>query len=236
MTSPARRHYQRVSAALAAETAGETPMQGDAYELMQAALFEDYRRLKSTQSMERKAEIKREILPKYTDYVTGVLEAGQGAQDDVLMRVMLWRIDAGDIAGAVAIARYALAHDLNPPDQFERSTAAIIAEEVADQTLKRLDEEGTDTLDLLKQLIDVEILTRQADMHDQVRAKLFKALGYTQRAAGQLVEAQSSLERALALNDKAGVKKDLERIERQIQQENTKQQNAGGQGAPHDGA
>jgi len=231
MTSPARRHFQRVSAAQAAGDAGETPMQGPAYELMQAALFEDYRRLKSTQSMERKAEIKREILPKYADYVDGVLEAGQGAQDDVLMRVMLWRIDAGDIAGAVTIARYALTHDLNPPDQFERSTAAIIAEEVADQGLKQLDEEDADVLALLKQLIDAEIMTRQADMHDQVRAKLFKALGYAQRAAGQLVEAQSSLERALALNDKVGVKKDLERIEREL-----KQQNAGDQGSPQNGA
>ncbi|MBY5930776.1 terminase [Halomonas sp. DP8Y7-3] len=231
MTSPARRHFQRVSAAKAAGDAGETPMQGPAYELMQAALFEDYRRLKSTQSMERKAEIKREILPKYADYVDGVLEAGQGAQDDVLMRVMLWRIDAGDIAGAVTIARYALTHDLNPPDQFERSTAAIIAEEVADQGLKQLDEEDADVLALLKQLIDAENMTRQADMHDQVRAKLFKALGYAQRAAGQLVEAQSSLERALALNDKVGVKKDLERIGREF-----KQQNAGDQGSPQNGA
>lgn len=231
MSTLARRHFQRVTAAQAAADAGDQPMRGDAYELMQAALFEDYRRLKSTQSMERKAEIKREILPKYADYVDGVLEAGQGAQDDVLMRVMLWRIDAGDIAGAVTIARYALTHDLNPPDQFERSTAAIIAEEVADQGLKQLDEEDADVLTLLKQLIDAEIMTRQADMHDQVRAKLFKALGYAQRAAGQLVEAQSSLERALALNDKVGVKKDLERIEREL-----KQQNAGDQGSPQNGA
>ncbi|WP_417329579.1 phage terminase small subunit [Halomonas cupida] len=225
MTSPARRHYQRISVAQAAGDAGETTMQGPAYELMQAALFEDYRRLKSTQSMERRAEIKREILPRYADYVDGVLESGQGAQDDVLMRVMLWRIDAGDITGAVAIACYALTHGLNPPDKFERSTAAIIAEEVADQGLKQLDEEGIDVLPLLKHLIDVEIMTRDADMHDQIRAKLFKAIGYAQRTAGQLVEAQSSFERALALNDRVGVKKDIERLERLIQQEKGQQQN-----------
>ncbi|EPC02407.1 hypothetical protein L861_08870 [Litchfieldella anticariensis FP35 = DSM 16096] len=218
MTSPARRHFQRVTAALAAADAGDQPMQGAAYELMQAALFEDYRRLKSTQSMERKAEIKREILPNYADYVAGVLEFGQGAQDDVLMRVMLWRIDAGDIAGAVAIARYAIKHDLNPPDQFERGTAAIIAEEVADQALKLLDAEGADVLALVTHLIDVEVLTRQADMHDQVRAKLFKSLGYALRAAGQLSEALATLERALELNDKVGVKKDIERLEREIRQ------------------
>ena len=218
MTSPARRHFERVSAALAAADAGEAPMQGEAYELMQAALFEDYRLLKSTQSMERKAEIKREILPKYADYITGMLEAGQGAQDDVLMRVMLWRIDAGDLAGAIAIAKYATKHGLTPPDQFERGTAAIIAEEVADQTLRQLDEEGADTTALLMHLVDVEALTRDADMHDQIRAKLHKALGYACRATGQLDDAQHHLERALALNDRIGVKKDLERLERERKQ------------------
>ena len=218
MTSPARRHFERVSAALAAADAGEAPMQGEAYELMQAALFEDYRLLKSTQSMERKAEIKREILPKYAEYVSGVLEAGQGAQDDVLMRVMLWRIDAGDLAGAIAIAKYATKHGLTPPDQFERGTPAIIAEEVADQALKQLEEEGVDTTALLVHLVDVEALTRDADMHDQIRAKLHKALGYACRATGQLNDAQHHLERALALNDRIGVKKDLERLERERKQ------------------
>lgn len=218
MTSPARRHFERVSAAIAAADAGEAPMQGEAYELMQAALFEDYRLLKSTQSMERKAEIKREILPKYAEYVSGVLEGGQGAQDDVLMRVMLWRIDAGDLAGAIAIAKYATKHGLTPPDQFERGTAAIIAEEVAEQALKQLEEEGVDTTALLVHLVDVEALTRDADMHDQIRAKLHKALGYACRATGQLEDAQVNLERALSLNDRIGVKKDLERLERELKQ------------------
>ena len=218
MTSPARRHFERVSAALAAADAGEAPMQGEAFELMQAALFEDYRLLKSTQSMERKAEIKREILPKYAEYITGVLEAGQGAQDDVLMRVMLWRIDAGYLAGAIAIAKYAIKHGLTPPDQFERGTAAIIAEEVADQALKLLDDDNTNTTELLAQLEEVEQLTGDADMHDQIRAKLHKALGYAQRANAQLEAAQANLERALSLNDRIGVKKDLERLERELKQ------------------
>lgn len=232
MSTLARRHFQRVSAAQEAEASGDAPMQGDAYQLMQAALFEDYRRLKSTQSMERKAEIKREILPKYADYVDGVLQAGRGAQDDVLMRVMLWRIDAGDIAGAVAIARYALQHGLTPPDQFERGTAAIIAEEVADQALRLIEAEDADTPALLEQLETVEGLTRDADMHDQVHAKLYKSLGYAQRNAQRLEPARASLARALELNDRAGVKKDLERLERQLRQSHANQQNDADQANP----
>ncbi|WP_445157077.1 phage terminase small subunit [Halomonas sp. E14] len=223
MTSPARRHFQRVTAALAAADAGEQPMQGDAFELMQAALFEDYRRLKATQSMERKAEIKREILPQYADYVAGVLERGQGAQDDVLMRVMLWRIDAGDLAGAVEIARYALAHGLNPPDQFERGTAAVIAEEVADQALKQLESGSSDAAALLDLLSEVETLSAGADMHDQIRAKLHKSLGYAARDAGQLELAQQHLTRAIELNERVGVKRDLEQIAREIKKTTTEQ-------------
>ncbi len=134
------------------------------------------------------------------------------------MRVMLWRIDAGDLAGAIAIAKYAIKHGLTPPDQFERGTAAIIAEEVADQALKQLEAEDVDSSALLLHLIDVELLTREADMHDQIRAKLHKALGYACRATGQLEDAQVNLERALSLNDRIGVKKDLERLERELKQ------------------
>ncbi len=109
-------------------------------------------------------------------------------------------------------------HGLTPPDQFERGTAAIIAEEVAEQALKQLDAEGADYLTLLAHLIEVEQLTQGADMHDQIRAKLFKALGSALRAAGQLPEAHANLTRALELNDRIGVKKDLERLERELKQ------------------
>ncbi len=42
-----------------------------------------------------------------------VLADGRGAQDDIVMTVMLWRLDAGDIAGALEIAPYALKY--GPP-------------------------------------------------------------------------------------------------------------------------
>lgn len=122
MASPARRHFQRVSASLAAASAapGET-LAGSAYELMLAKLATDRRRLKSIMSIERKIEVKRvELLPEYVDYVAGALAGGRGAQDDVLTTVMIWRVDAGDYAGALDIARYAIAHRMTLPDQYDR--------------------------------------------------------------------------------------------------------------------
>ncbi|EDX0905027.1 hypothetical protein GTE54_005185, partial [Salmonella enterica subsp. enterica] len=107
----------------------------DGYALMQMQLHQDMERLHAVLSAEQKAAIKRQLLPHYADWVNGVLEGDSGAQDDVLMRVMVWRIDAGDIPGALDIAAYALRHRLNAPDGFGRSVAAIIADEISSQAL-----------------------------------------------------------------------------------------------------
>ena len=49
-----------------------------------------------------------------------------------------------------------------------------------------------------------------------------KAQGYAQRDAGYTTAALENLQRALSLNDRAGVKKDIEKLERELK-------NAGGQ-------
>lgn len=58
--------------------------------------------------------------------MNGVLEQGKGAQDDILMTVMLWRLDTGDIAGALEIARYALKYGLTMPGKHRRTPAVHV--------------------------------------------------------------------------------------------------------------
>lgn len=213
-----QKHYLTVTAQLAAQAAGsdDKAMQNaTAYELMLAQLNDDKRKLKTIQSMEHRAVIKRELLPKYEPYVDGVLQGGKGAQDDVLMTVMLWRIDALDFDGALVIGRYAIAHGLAMPDKFERTTATLLSEEIAINALTLLGNAETDKAALLENLVEVEQLTRDQDMPDQVRARLHKALGYCLTdidPAQALVE----LKRAYELHDKSGVKTDISRLEKQI--------------------
>lgn len=234
-TSPARRHYQRVTAARAAGDAlPGRPQTGQQYEIHAAALWEARQTLKGIKSVEAKIARKRELLPEFEAYVDGVLASGNGAQDDVLVTIMLWRLDVGDLTGALAIAEYAITHGLDTPDRFERDTPSLIAEQVAEEALKRLqaakgeDEQhdiGEIAAHLVMHLARTEAMTRDADMHDQVRAKLHKALGYAYRDKGNSIhEALEHLRRALELNDKAGVKRDIELLERQAKQ----QQNDGG--------
>lgn len=212
--SHARAHFQRVTAARAAATAtpGQTLTDCSEYELMLAKLAEDRRRLKQVQSTEGKAELKRHLLPDYAAWVDGVLQAGQGHQDAVLTSIMVWRIDAGDYHGALDIAAYALPHKLTLPDQYQRPLATLVAEEIADAAKRARDG---------KQPFDPEILQRTAeltsdeDMFDQVRAKLHKELGLLLDSFDKAA-ALSHLQRAMQLHDKVGVKKDIERLQRDM--------------------
>ncbi|MYL22549.1 terminase [Halomonas alkaliantarctica] len=217
MTSPARKHYQRATAAQAAgATDPRATQNGEQYELMAAALWEARRTLKGIKSLQAKIEKKRELLPQFAPYIEGVLAAGNGAQDDVLMTALVWRIDVGDLKGALDIAEYAMQHNLQTPDRYERDTASLVAEESADQAMRMLAEESNDAAALVDLLDRAETLVEGHDMHDEIRAKLHKSLGYAHRQAGHPVGALAHLKDALALNERAGVKKDIEKLEREL--------------------
>lgn len=213
--SPAAKRFQIKQAAR--EQAAATPSRptGDSYNLHKAAIIEDSRRLHDIESIERKIEAKREMLPHYEGYVQGVLEAGLGQQDDVLMTLMVWYLDVGDLKTGLDIAEYAVKHGLETPDRYQRKTANLVAEQVADFALK-LEAEADGKEEILEQLHRTVEYFAGADMHDQVKSKLFKALGYLERDAGDKETALVSLQRALELNDRAGVKKDIERLEKEL--------------------
>lgn len=225
--SHAQRHFIRVSASLAAAAAPDEHggmAHSSTYELMLSKLTQDRIRLKALQSVERKIEVKREVLPEYADYVAGVLAGGAGAQDDVLTRVMVWRIDVGDVAGALAIAEYVLRHGLMLPDNFNRTMGCLIAEEIAEQAMRQMDGDDPVRLELLAR---VQELTTTEDMPDEVQAKLKKAIGRTMLLEVSpdapastdktwLEQALANFQRAIELHDKCGVKKDIEGIERAL--------------------
>ncbi len=225
MTSPARNHFLRKTAARVAEAAeASNPLRGaSGHELMLAQLAEHKRQLKQVQSIERKADTKRAMLPAYAAWVQGVLESGAGLQDEVFMTVMVWHIDVGDFAAALPLAAYAIQHDLVMPDHYRRTTACLIAEEYAAMAIKAVQAGQAVDAEALAEVAD---LVTDQDMPDEVRAKLHKAIGYVTAAAAGKADpvwqqamresALRHLRRALELHDKAGVIKDIERLEREI--------------------
>jgi hypothetical protein len=99
------------------------------------------------------------------------------------------------------------------PDQYKRSTGCLIAEEFADYALRLKD--GI-SVEVGSWLHVAHMLTASEDMPDEVRAKLLKAIGYSLDQNGRKPDALEYLQQALALHGKVGVKKDIERIEREI--------------------
>lgn len=114
-----------------------------------------------------------------------------------------------DVPGALYIARYALRYQLVPTDRFTRSTAYLIAEEVAESAGRAYATGKPIDIDHLLQTIE---LMEGEDMPDQVRAKLHKITGYVLRDSDRGELALNHLNRALQLNVKCGVKKDIERL------------------------
>lgn len=215
MISPARAHFMRVSAQhLANEQGAEQHHTGrTAYEQQLAQLVDHRRRLKDIQSIERKIELKRQLLPEYLPWIEGVLQGGKGNPDEVFVTGLTWALDVQDWPLAVRMADYALKHKLPLPDRFARTLGTLIAEETADAAL------APDATVPVDTLIEVDLLTRGEDMPDQVRAKLRKAIGKAFRASGNPVEALEYLKQALSLDSKTGVKKDIEQLERELKKQ-----------------
>lgn len=205
------------------------------YELKLLELTEDKRRLKAVKSIEKKIELKKALVPNYAAWCAGAVQAGretgQAVQDDVLTTIMVWSIDIGDYTVALMLAEHVLRFDLSLPPQYDRDVHTLLVDEFADAALAAFRANAEFPAGLLD---DVEILTSEADIHDQPRAKLFKARGLEalrladnppegQAVAGgrqaALTEARVRLTRALELHGQVGVVKDIERIDRELKKE-----------------
>src|SRR3954468_10370831 len=134
--SIARRHRTRVLAALAATstaTMAARPADGPQateYELQRARLGVDLRKLKALHSVEAKVELKRQLLPGDAAWVQGVLDAAavgaQGVDDEILIQIMIWRVDVGDHEGALPLIEYVLRWGLALPSRFTSTPAAFV--------------------------------------------------------------------------------------------------------------
>ena len=220
MLTPAQQHFHRVMAERRHASREPSQLEMTAYETMLHRLRLDKARLSRVQSNKAKADLKRELLPDYQPWIEGVLAADSGQSDDVLTTVMIWCCDCGNIAEALRIGQYVLRRKLPMPDQYKRTTATVLVEEICDPILaafKANPAVAPVAADLLEGLRG---MTQNEDMPDQVRSKLLKALGYTLRLTDNvesLTAAVEYLRQAALLNPKkAGVTRDIELLQRAL--------------------
>lgn len=231
--TPAQLHRQKVLAELAtkaAQAAGGDPHgapQGSEYELMLAALSEHRRKLADIQSVEKKEAYKVVAVKEFDGWVDGVMASEHpAAADEVFATMLAWNSDAGNYARAVDMAELAIKHSMDMPDQFKRTPAAFIVDEISNAALSGKISNRDEAIELIGR---VGGITGDCDMADQIKAKLCKAAGYvlvgrtattalnTERLDPKdAANALYALRRALKLNNASGVKKDIERLERYL--------------------
>ncbi|ENZ6385461.1 phage terminase small subunit [Escherichia coli] len=218
MLTPAQKHFDRVMAERRSNR-GATTADRTAYEQVLFRLRMDKADLSRIQSNAGKAKLKSERLPDYLPWIDGALAADTGQADEVITTVMIWAADAGDIAQALRIGQYVLRHKIPMPDQYKRTTATVLVEEICDPILAAFKANPAKASVSIDNLNALNGITTHEDMPDQVRAKLFKVMGYTVRL-NQDVESQqlarSHLQEAIRLNAKIGVARDIELLDRNI--------------------
>lgn len=237
--SPFRHHQQKVRAQLLNESGlssrKSAPANPDAgadteYSRLLEQLGEDLAKLSNIQSIERKIDAKREMIDRYTPWVEGALLAGAeggATQDEIVANMLIWHMDVQNWTMALQIGAYVLTHRLALPERYKRTPGTVIAEEIAEASLKDVASVDHGTLIATRELTDAH------DMPDEVRAKLMKAIGRKLLAEADAFDPEAdgasaggkpalmsaaleALKRALVLDDRAGVKKDIETLEREL--------------------
>ena len=199
---------------------------GTEYELLLAKLAEDRRVLSTIKSEENKAKKKQELVQDFDGWVDGVLKADKGTPDEIVSTMMVWNLDAGNYRRALDIASYMIEHDIKLPDPFKRGLAELLM----DMFGKYAETGKLGTLEEAQAWLEEVIeLTDGVDANDQPKSKLLRAHAFA--VIGRLGqsdfepegldvhEAQAALaelRQAYALNDKVGVKKDIEKLERYL--------------------
>ncbi|WP_447088878.1 phage terminase small subunit [Enterobacter asburiae] len=220
MLTPAQRHFQKVMAERRGQADEESDIQRTAHEQILHRLRMDLSRLSGVQSEETKAEMKKSMLPEYEGWIEGTLDGDSGRQDEVITRLMVWAIDCRDYALALRLGRYVVRHGLTLPDNFNRTAATFLTEEVSEPllTLAAADADA-DLSSGVAVLDEVAEIVADSDMPDVVRAKLCKARALARRGATDITtkaEALALFREALTRNPNAGVKKEIATLAREV--------------------
>lgn len=136
MITPAQQHWQNVMAQRAGRAnEGVDHAARTAHEEVLYRLRLAQARLKGVQARSAKAAIKKELLPDFSGWIEGTLEADGGQQDEVIATLMVWAIDCGDLPLALRIGAYVVRHNLIMPDNFGRTAATVLTEEICNPVL-----------------------------------------------------------------------------------------------------
>jgi len=208
MLSPAAQHVIKV-----AKSAKKLPNERvlNAHESVLFHQFKsDRKRLAVIRSKSARDNEKVNVLKSYEQWSDELMRVDvlSREQKSMFVWLLLWRVDVGNWRKAVEMAAFAMHHSMETPEAFSRTLPETVAEQITDGITQNGD------VDKHRAVLDeLDELVVNADMTDQIRAKLYKACGLacmdtdTKRAKAMFTQ-------ALELNPRIGVKRLLKQIDK----------------------
>lgn len=194
-----------------AHTAVVKPAMTNQDNLMKASLAADLVRIKRIQShAQRDVRKKDELVPRYREYLKGLIAKNRVGPADVVFCNLVWAIDIGDVEWARALGNYAIEHDVATPDDFRRDIRNVYVGDMARLALK-LNQTKTPT----PWIVEIEQQSTSWDLVDQIRADLYKACGF-ETASRQPAKAVDYLTQALALDPRCRVTRVINRLQKRL--------------------
>jgi hypothetical protein len=174
------------------------------FAVLEPLFVQDKKTIETVRSRARRVEVKRKCLTQYQEWLE-VYRVADLARVSVNHRSMyiwllLWHIDVGQWERALVLAEPALKAKLTAPEGFNRSLIEMVVEEISKGVLGEEQPEHYGAL-----LMTLLEWSQGYDLHDFIRAKLYKACGLA--FSQDIPKAVGYLEQAHKLNPRSGVQR-----------------------------
>ncbi len=175
--SPAARHKLAVLATPAAAAHAAAAESRDSLHLRLVEFEQDKQVLKGFVQISEKVNHKRDVLiPKYKPLAEKYLAAGESYQNPIFTDLIVWLFDIGDLETAVEWLFKAIELNLPTPENFKRSSWAVIC---ADEVLKWAEQQLPNGHSIEPYFSRVfEKIDKEWKLPEKLEAKWYKFAGY----------------------------------------------------------
>lgn len=191
---------------------------------LETQLRADQAELKSIISVSHKHFAKKDKVPKYWHYVSSIISKDVAINDNIVRIMLVWSADAMLFDEFIQIARYMVKFNIPMPGGFTVPLTTFITDSaktmIAHEENEQFKAITATKAEEIYQIVNA-IEAPEMKPYDQSYAKFLKELGRKVEALQSksgLTRAKGYYEEALSLDSNIGVKQDLKRIEKQLEE------------------
>jgi len=178
------------------------------YDQFKVALEVDLKRLSRIESHQRKDQLKKEeFLPRYRDYLEGVISKDLVGQNAIVIHNIVFALDAEDFEWAIELALFADQKGMQTPEEYTRNVKNLLCGQISKWCLQQVKSNQSPEPWASK----LHELSQDWDLVDKIRAEIYRAVAYTLPDSSEKLD---MLRQAYNLNDKVGVAPEIKKLQK----------------------